>query len=62
MPHEERDSWDENVDLNPYHPYGWNGVLPGPGLGHGLGFGGKDVRNLSLGGRGGHVLGRLLVF
>jgi hypothetical protein len=37
-------------------------VLPGPGLGLGLGLGGKDVRNLSLGGNGGLMLGRVLVF
>jgi hypothetical protein len=47
---EERDSWDETVGINPYHPCGWKGRLPGPGLG----FGGKDVRNL-----GGFVMGRL---
>ncbi|KAF9482361.1 hypothetical protein BDN70DRAFT_435995 [Pholiota conissans] len=61
-PREERDSWDENVGHSPYHPCGWSGVLPGPGLGHGLGLGGKDVRNMNLGGRGGHMLGRVLVF
>jgi len=61
-PKEERDSWDENVAQAPYHPCGWSGILPGPGLGHGLGLGGKDVRNLDLGGRGGFVLGRVLVF
>ena len=61
-PKEERDSWDENVGIAPYHPREWNGVLPGPGLGHGLGLGGKDVRNLGLGGRGGFMLGRVLVF
>lgn len=62
LPHEERDSWDENVNQNPYHPCGWRGVLPGPGLGNGLGLGGKDVRNLDFGGRGGFMLGRVLVF
>jgi len=62
LPHEERDSWDENIHQTPYHPCGWRGVLPGPGLGHGLGLGGKDVRNLDLGGRGGFMLGRVLVF
>ena len=62
LPLEERDSWDENINQTPYHPCGWRGVLPGPGLGHGLGLGGKDVRNLDLGGRGGFVLGRVLVF
>ncbi|KDR68766.1 hypothetical protein GALMADRAFT_256609 [Galerina marginata CBS 339.88] len=61
-PKEERDSWDENVAHAPYHPCGWSGVLPGPGLGLGLGLGGKDVRNLNLGGRGGFMLGRVLVF
>lgn len=29
---EERDSWNQNVDMRPYHPCGWNGILPGPGL------------------------------
>jgi len=45
---EERDSYDENATENPYHPHGWNGRLPGPGLM------GKDVANTSG--------GRLLVF
>ncbi|GLB36754.1 putative zinc finger, C2H2 type [Lyophyllum shimeji] len=62
LPKEERDSWDENVASSPYHPRGWKNVLPGPGLGLGLGLGGKDVRNLSLGGNGGFMLGRVLVF
>lgn len=62
LPVEERDSWDENVALSPYHPRGWKNVLPGPALGLGLGFGGKDVRNLNLGGSGGFMLGRVLVF
>lgn len=62
LPNEERDSWDENVNQTPYHPCGWRGILPGPGLGHGLGLGGKDVRNLDFGGRGGFMLGRVLVF
>lgn len=61
-PHEERDSWDENANQTPYHPCGWRGILPGPGLGHGFGLGGKDMRNLDLGGRGGFMLGRVLVF
>lgn len=61
-PREERDSWDENVHTAPYHPCGWSGVLPGPGLGNHLGLGGRDVRNLNLGGRGGFMLGRVLVF
>ncbi|KAL6298164.1 hypothetical protein BKA93DRAFT_812386 [Sparassis latifolia] len=38
---EERDSFDENADVAPYHPQGWRGRLPGPGL---LG---KDVANTS---------------
>jgi len=59
---EERDSWDENVATSPYHPCGWKDVLPGPGFGLGLGLGGKDVRNLNLGGNGGFMLGRVLVF
>ncbi|TBU48714.1 hypothetical protein BD309DRAFT_1015405 [Dichomitus squalens] len=29
---EERDSFDENASLTPYHPQGWKGRLPGPGL------------------------------
>lgn len=62
LPQEERDSWDENVNQTPYHPCGWRGILPGPGLGQGSGLGGKDVRNLDLGGRGGFMLGRVLVF
>lgn len=61
LPKEERDSWDENVSTRPYHPLEWKGVLPGPGLGHGLGLGGKDVRNTNFGGSGGIVLGRVLV-
>jgi hypothetical protein len=62
LPKEERDSWDENVPKRPYHPIEWKGVLPGPGLGHGLGLGGKDVRNINFGGSGGIMLGRVLVF
>lgn len=59
---EERDSWDENVSASPYHPCGWKGVLPGPALGLGLGLGGKDGRNIGLGGSGEFMLGRVLVF
>jgi hypothetical protein len=33
---EERNSWDENVNHMPYHPGGWSGMLPGPGLGQGV--------------------------
>ena len=64
LPREERNSWDENVNHTPYHPGGWNGTLPGPGLGQGIGsgFGGKDVRNVNFGGKGGFMLGRVLVF
>lgn len=62
LPKEERDSWDENVASRPYHPVEWRGVLPGPGLGHGLGLGGKDVRNINFGANGGIMLGRVLVF
>ncbi|RPD58484.1 hypothetical protein L226DRAFT_718 [Lentinus tigrinus ALCF2SS1-7] len=29
---EERDSFDENASATPYHPRGWKGRLPGPGL------------------------------
>lgn len=61
LPREERDSWDENVSITPYHPNGWKGVLPGPGLGQGFGLGGKDVRNIDFGGVGGFMLGRVLV-
>ncbi|KAH0590019.1 hypothetical protein H2248_000197 [Termitomyces sp. 'cryptogamus'] len=59
LPKEERDSWDENISSTPYHPRGWKNVLPGPGLG--LGLGGKDVRNLNIGSNGGYMLGRVLV-
>jgi hypothetical protein len=59
---EERDSWDENVSDAPYHPSGWKNKLPGPGLGLGLGLGARDVRNLNLGGSGGFMLGRVVVF
>lgn len=62
LPREERDSWDENVSTRPYHPHEWKGVLPGPGLGHGFGLGGKDVQNINFGGSGGIMLGRVLVF
>ena len=63
LPREERNSWDENVNHAPYHPCGWSGTLPGPGLGQGVGLGGKDVRNMNFGGgRGGFMLGRVLVF
>jgi len=62
LPREERNSWDENVNHAPYHPGGWSGTLPGPGLGQGVGLGGKDVRNVNFGGRGGFMLGRVLVF
>jgi len=51
------------VNHTPYHPGGWSGTLPGPGLGQGIvGLGGKDVRNVNFGGRGGFMLGRVLVF
>ncbi|KAH9487308.1 hypothetical protein JR316_0001380 [Psilocybe cubensis] len=60
-PKEERDSWDENVGVSPYHPISWTGTLPGPGLGHGIGLGGKDLKNMEFGGRGGVILGRVLV-
>ncbi|KAI0761653.1 hypothetical protein BD413DRAFT_588516 [Trametes elegans] len=43
---EERDSFDENASPTPYHPHGWKGRLPGPGLlGH-------NVANRA----GGHLL------
>jgi hypothetical protein len=60
---EERNSWDENVGLAPYHR-DWTGKLPGPGLGMGLGLGlglgGRDVGNLA--GTGGYFMGRLSLF
>lgn len=61
LPMEERDSWDENVPSRPYHPQEWKGVLPGPGVGNAFGLGGKDIRNMNLGGSGGIMLGRVLV-
>jgi hypothetical protein len=36
---EERNSWDV-FGLRPYHPDGWVGKLPGPGLGMARGGGG----------------------
>ncbi|KAM6497752.1 hypothetical protein JOM56_005700 [Amanita muscaria] len=62
LPREERDSWDENMNATPYHPRGWKNVLPGPGLGICSGFGGKDVRNLNIGGNSSYMLGRVSVF
>lgn len=61
-PAEERNSWDENVGPTPYHPCGWKGVLPGPGLKQGMGTRGKDAKNLNLGGSGGFMVGRMVVF
>ncbi|KAF8122453.1 hypothetical protein EV363DRAFT_1404860 [Boletus edulis] len=52
---EERNSWDDNVAVLPYHPCGWKGTLPGPGVG----LGGKDVMNLGLVNGGTYVMGRL---
>ncbi|KAH7909757.1 hypothetical protein BJ138DRAFT_1154505 [Hygrophoropsis aurantiaca] len=54
---EERNSWDENVAPTPYHPCGWGGTLPGPGIG----FGGKDVGNMGLVSGGAFVMGRLVM-
>ncbi|KAH7884089.1 hypothetical protein F5I97DRAFT_1814686 [Phlebopus sp. FC_14] len=54
---EERDSWNENVGVLPYHPCGWKGTLPGPAIG----FGGKDVMNLGLVNGGTYVMGRLVM-
>ncbi|KAG9310449.1 hypothetical protein JVU11DRAFT_9590 [Chiua virens] len=54
---EERNSWDENVGVLPYHPCGWKGTLPGPGIG----LGGKDVMNLGLVNGGTYVMGRLVM-
>ncbi|KAI1783632.1 hypothetical protein LXA43DRAFT_903124 [Ganoderma leucocontextum] len=47
-PVEERNSFDETVSLTPYHPQGWKGHLPGPGL---LPNNPEDVRG-----------GRILIF
>lgn len=55
---EERNSWDENVGLTPYHPCGWKGTLPGPAL---VGFGGKDLGNVGLVNGGTYVMGRLVM-
>ncbi|OBZ78725.1 Zinc finger and BTB domain-containing protein 38 [Grifola frondosa] len=46
--YEERDSFAESASSRPYHPLGWKGRLPGPGLM------GKDIANTSG--------GRLLIF
>ncbi|KAF9235836.1 hypothetical protein BU15DRAFT_64488 [Melanogaster broomeanus] len=54
---EERNSWDENVGVLPYHPCGWRGALPGPAIG----LGGKDVMNLGLVNGGTYVMGRLVM-
>lgn len=55
---EERDSWDENVAMLPYHPCGWKGTLPGPGLG----LGGKEGNgHVGLVNGGTYVMGRLLM-
>ena len=54
---EERNSWDESVGSSPYHPCGWKGTLPGPGVG----LGGKDVMNLGLVNGGTYVMGRLVM-
>jgi len=56
---EERNSWDENVGLEPYSR-DWTGKLPGPGLVMGPGLGKRDVGNLS--GTGGYFMGRLSLF
>ncbi|KAF9017111.1 hypothetical protein BDP27DRAFT_1440563 [Rhodocollybia butyracea] len=60
--YEERNSWDENVGMAPYHPREWafKPQLPGPGMGT-YAFGGRDVRNISGGSRE-QMLGRLIVF
>ena len=53
---EERNSWDENTSSTPYHPSGWKGFLPGPGLGR------RDIGNLtSSPPNGGYVMGRLVL-
>ncbi|KAF9261978.1 hypothetical protein L218DRAFT_973779 [Marasmius fiardii PR-910] len=55
---EERDSFDENIGVAPYHPREWQykPFLPGPGLA--TGFGRRSV----LGGGRGQTFGSLLVF
>ena len=50
---EERNSWDTSFGRRPYHPEGWQGRLPGPGLGNG--FVGRDLGNF-----GGLVMGRMI--
>jgi hypothetical protein len=52
LPKEERDSWDENVSPTPYHPSGWKGVLPGPGLPSLQGLRGKDMSKMPFNGHG----------
>jgi len=47
---EERNSYEEDMPHNPYHPEGWKGKLPGPGLVS------KDVLNTTM------ALGRLMSF
>ncbi len=50
----------------PYHPRGWAGVLPGPGLAHvlgaGAGVGGAEGRGMGGMGWEGTGLGRCLCF
>ena len=53
---EERNSWDDTVGALPYHPCGWKGTLPGPGISMG-----KDVMNLGLVNGGTYVMGRLVM-
>ncbi|KAL4064793.1 hypothetical protein V8B97DRAFT_1875755 [Scleroderma yunnanense] len=57
---EERDSWNQNVDMRPYHPCGWGGTLPGPGLS--VGNDGADVPGPGgLVNGGSYVMGRLVM-
>ncbi|KIK21020.1 hypothetical protein PISMIDRAFT_29985 [Pisolithus microcarpus 441] len=54
---EERNSWDDDTTPSPYHPYGWKGILPGPGLASGA----KDGSDDGLVNGGTYVMGRLVM-
>ena len=55
--YEERDSWDENVGLTPYHPKDWHYKprLPGPAK-PALGFREKNIRKFDFAGQGGFMV------
>ncbi|KAG6333435.1 hypothetical protein ID866_5656 [Astraeus odoratus] len=55
---EERNSWDEDVAVLPYHPCGWKGTLPGPGLSRAAKEGGEGG---GLVNGGSYVMGRLVM-